>query len=108
MGKRTRKKNFPQKKYMFYDEKKYSFKWIFGSSHFVLALFAAIGVFIVPMFLASFFGNSVLVSLFIYLIIQLGLALDYYFDRHIDEKFLFFFYFFSIVALFIFLVFGLY
>lgn len=108
MIQRVRKKNFPQKKYMFSDVKKYSFRWTFGSSHFIMALFASIGVFVVPIFLGNFFSNKLLASLFIYLIIQLGLALDYYFDRHIDEKFLFFFYFFSIVVLFIFLVFGLY
>lgn len=104
----VRQKNFPQKKYMFSEVKKYSFRWIFGSSHFIMAFFAAVGAFVSCVFLGSFFGNELFFSLVIYLIVQLALAFDYYLDRHIDEKFLLFFYFFSVLSLAIFFIFGLY
>jgi len=71
---------------------RYSLRWFFGTSHFIMGLFAALGVFVVPAYVSNYLEPRVLSFLFLYLIIHLILALDYYFDRNIEEKFLLFFY----------------
>jgi hypothetical protein len=89
---------------VFHEEKKYTLKWIFGTSHLLVGLFAALGAFVAPLYFANFFSPKLLAFLFFYLIIHLVLALDYCYNRHIDEKFLFFFYLFSVIGFVIFFI----
>lgn len=89
---------------VFPEEKKLSFRWIFGSSHLLMGFFAAIGVFVLPKYFSMFFTPNVLAFLFFYLIIHLVFALDYYYNRNIDEKFLLFFYLFSVIAFLVFFI----
>jgi len=83
----------------FPEEKKFTLKWFFGSSHLLMGIFSALGVFMFALYLSNFFYPHILAFLFIYLIIHLILAFDYLYDRNIEEKLLFFFYLFSILIL---------
>jgi len=79
-------------------QSRFNFKWIFGSSHFILGFFACLGVLFSASYLASFFSSNIFAFLFVYLILHLILALFYYKDQGVGEKFLVFFYLFSIIS----------
>jgi amino acid transporter len=74
---------------------KFKFSEIFSTSHFIMGFFAAVGVVAVSLYASKLFSFNAFGFVLAYLVIHLGLALDYYYERNIDERFLISFYVFS-------------
>ncbi|MEK6945262.1 MAG: hypothetical protein AABW63_00530 [Nanoarchaeota archaeon] len=78
---------------------KLKFSDFFSTSHFSMGLFAAVGLISVSLYISKLFTFSSFGFLLVFLIVQLGFAIDYYYERNIDERFLISFYTFSIIFL---------